>query len=150
MVYFIRLKVGILAGVYAQEFHRDRHYEFLNSRWTLRIPQTSFWSKKCPSRFLEIMHMLFGGMTEFVEIYLDDLTIHSETFEKHVEHIIQVIEKLEEANLKLNSAKCVWCAKEVKVLGHYVSYKSIKVDDAKIKAVKDWLEPRNVKNVQWF
>ena len=112
-----------------------------------RLP---FGLKNAPSEFSRIMQMILGNLTGFVEIYLDDVTIHSKTFEEHVEHIETVLKKLKEAGLKLNPEKCIWFANEVKILGHYVSYNSIKVDPDKIRAIVEWVQPRNVKGVQSF
>ena len=119
---------------------QDGHYEAV---------KLMFGLKNAPADFSRIMHMVLGNLN-FVEIYIDDATIHSETFEEHLKHIVTVLDKLDEAGLKLNPDKCVWCANEVKILGHYVSQNSIRVDDAKIKAIKEWNQPRNVKDVQGF
>lgn len=66
------------------------------------------------------MHMILGDLP-FVEIYIDDITIHSNDFESHLKHILIVIQRLRKANLKLNNEKCVWFAREIKILGHIVS-----------------------------
>jgi hypothetical protein len=90
------------------------------------------------------------GDLKFVEIYLDDITIHSASFTEHLEHIEIVMKRLYEANLKINLEKCTWCAKEVKILGHVVSRNQIKMDPKKLNALSEWNQPRNVKQVQQF
>ena len=120
---------------------QDGHYEFL------RLP---FGLKNAPADFSRIMHMVFPKERHFVEIYLDDMIVHSKTFEEHLGHINTVFKLLREAGLKLNPEKCTWCANEIKILGHIVSFQEIKMDVTKVMAVKNWGVPRNVKQVQEF
>ena len=93
--------------------------------------------------------MVLGNLN-FVEIYLDDITIHSKTLEEHVEHILEVLQRLKEANLRLNAEKCTWCAKEIKILGHIVKNNSVSMDPAKIESIKTWNNPKTVKQLQQF
>jgi len=58
----------------------DGHYEFL------RLP---FGLKNAPSHFSKIMFQAIGDQG-FVKIYLDDITIHSTTFELHIQHVSTV------------------------------------------------------------
>jgi hypothetical protein len=118
----------------------DGHYEFL------RLP---FGLKNAPAEFSRIMFMVLGNLN-FVEIYLDDITIHSKTLEEHVEHILEVLQRLKEANLRLNAEKCTWCAKEIKILGHIVKNNSVSMDPAKIESIKTWNNPKTVKQLQKF
>jgi hypothetical protein len=119
---------------------QDGHFEFL------RLP---FGLKNAPADFSRMMYMTLGDL-DFVEIYLDDVSIHSKTFKDHLNHIEIVMKKLAEVNLKINHEKCTWCATEVKILGHIVSYNEIKMDPKKVLAIKEWKAPQNVKQVQQF
>ena len=83
----------------------DGHYEFL------RMP---FGLKNAPAHFSRIMQLLFGDK-QYIEIYLDDLTIHSQSLTEHLEHILTTLRIFQNANLKLNGEKCVWF--KIKVLG---------------------------------
>jgi hypothetical protein len=118
----------------------DGHYEFL------KLP---FGLKNAPAFFSRVMHRVLGHL-KFVEIYLDDITIHSKTFDEHIEHIKTVFRELKKASLKVNSSKCTWCASSIKLLGHIVSKDSVAMDPAKIQAIKERLPPKNVKQVQQY
>ena len=119
---------------------RNSHWEFV------RLP---FGLKNAPFEFSRIMFMVLGDL-DFVEVYLDDITIHSKTFEDHMKHIETVMNKLDAANLKINLEKCSWCAEEITILGHVVSFNKIMMDPRKIEVVKEWKTPKNVKQVQQF
>ena len=118
----------------------DGHYEFL------RLP---FGLKNAPAEFSRIMHQVFGDL-KFVQIYLDDLTIHSLTFEEHLEHLRIVFERILIVNLRLNLKKCEFFKKEIKLLGHIIGRDSLKMDPEKIRAIRELREPKNIKQVQQF
>jgi hypothetical protein len=66
------------------------------------------------------MKSILGNLT-FVEVYLDDIIIHSIYFTSHIKHCIEVFKILLEADLKINPSKCVWASPKVYVFGHIVS-----------------------------
>ena len=68
----------------------DGHYQFK------RMP---FGLKNAPAQFSKLMHKIFG-VRPYVEIYLDDIIIHSKSLEEHVEHIFLVAKLLRNAALK--------------------------------------------------
>ena len=53
-----------------------------------------------------------------------------------MEHINEVFGRLEEMNMKINLKKCTWCKTEAKILGFLLSGEGVKVDPAKIEAIK--------------
>ena len=108
-----------------------------------------FCLKNAPADFSRLMHIILGELS-FVDIYLDDITIHSSTFSEHLKHIELVMKKLNEVNLKINLEKCTWCTSEVKILGHLVSHNQFKMDPKKINAISEWNAPKNVKQTQQF
>ena len=116
----------------------DGHYQFI------RMP---FGLKNAPAEFSRLMHQVLGDLT-FVEIYLDDITIHSKTLEEHIEHIEIAAQRLREANLKLNGSKCTWMAKQVKLLGFLVSKEGVAMDPDKVEAISNRTPPKDVKGVQ--
>ena len=118
----------------------DGHYEFL------RLP---FGLKNAPADFSRIMNIVLGDLP-FVEVYLDDITVHSTTLEQHIENLKVVFKRLKEANLKINAEKCSWCAKSIKVLGHIVSKDQVMMDPEKIAAIKEREPPKNLKQLQSF
>ena len=99
--------------------------------------------------FTRVMHMVLGNRP-YVEIYMDDLTIHSATFEEHVMHVHLVLAALNQAYLRLKPSKCVWFSDEVKVLGHIITKNEVKMDPKKVEAIKNRSPPTTVKEVQRF
>jgi hypothetical protein len=60
------------------------------------------------------------------------------------------LKKLEEKYFKINMKKTKIAILEVKFLGAVINYEGICMNPDKIKVVKDWLEPKTVKEVQSF
>ena len=54
------------------------------------------------------------------------------------------------ANLKLNCKKCSLFCQKVSFLGHQVSQQGIEAEPEKVSAIREWPQPRNVKEVRQF
>ncbi|KAJ2891394.1 hypothetical protein MKZ38_000508 [Zalerion maritima] len=59
-----------------------------------------------------------------------------------------VLETLEDAQLLVEPGKAKWHAQEVKYLGYYISPGKIGMDPKKVRAIRDWPRPQNVKDVR--
>ena len=57
----------------------------------------------------------------FIIIYLDDITVFSETDEEHLLHLRRVFEKCRRFRISLNPKKTLFGIEEGKLLGHIVS-----------------------------
>ncbi len=64
-----------------------------------------FGLTNAPATFQRLMDKLFNGWN-FVFIYLDDILIASRSFSEHITHIMQVLQRLQEAGLKVKPSKC--------------------------------------------
>jgi hypothetical protein len=69
-----------------------------------------------------------GERVKFVVIYLDNMTVFSNSKEEHLVHLRQTFEKCRKFGLSLNPKKTHFSMKEVKLLGHIISKDGIKVD----------------------
>ncbi|GBG78594.1 hypothetical protein CBR_g27819 [Chara braunii] len=62
----------------------------------------------------------------------------------------QVLEKLREANFKINAKKCEWAKTQVLYLGHVLDGDGIKPEDSKIAAIRDWPTPHTLIELRSF
>ena len=74
---------------------------------------------------------------------IDDILISGKDKEEHDQRLRKVLERLTEAGATLNE-KCVFSASSVKFLGHIISAEGIKVDPAKVEAIRNFPQPTNV------
>ncbi|GBG87660.1 hypothetical protein CBR_g45813 [Chara braunii] len=63
---------------------------------------------------------------------------------------LEVLEKLKEANFKINAKKCEWAKTQVLYLGHVLDGYGIKPEDSKIAAIRDWPMPRTLTELRSF
>jgi hypothetical protein len=68
--------------------------------------------------------------------YIDDLMIHTPTFEKHIEILSKLLARLESANLTLGTKKCFLAQPEVRFLGHLVITDGVRPDPTKVLAIE--------------
>ena len=61
-----------------------------------------------------------------------------------------MLEKLAQHQLYAKFSKCEFWLQEVAFLGHVLSAEGVAVDPAKIEAVKEWDQPRNVTKIRSF
>ncbi|GBG86074.1 hypothetical protein CBR_g40976 [Chara braunii] len=97
------------------------------------------------------VHLLAQGLGQgFVVVYLDVILVFSKTLEEHQGHLRQVLEKLREANFKINAKKWEWAKTQVLYLGHVLDRDGIKREDNKITAIRDWPTPRTLTELWSF
>ncbi|GBG64345.1 hypothetical protein CBR_g41546 [Chara braunii] len=89
-----------------------------------------------------------GGRPQVV--YLDDILVFSKTLQEHQGHLRQVLEKLREANFKINAKKCEWAKTQVLYLGHILDGDGVKPEESKIAAIRDWPTPRTLTELRSF
>lgn len=85
-----------------------------------------------------------------VFIYLDDLLIVSDTFERHMAVLSVIAEELEKANLTINVEKSKFCLNEVKYLGHVIGNGIISTDPEKIVSISEFPTHKSMKQVRRF
>ncbi|XP_072572259.1 uncharacterized protein [Paramormyrops kingsleyae] len=104
-----------------------------------------------PATFQRLMEKAVGDMHLLqVIVYLDDIIVFGRSLEKHEERLFKVLDRLEEAGLKVSIDKCQFCLPEVKYVGHVVSAEGISTDPEKVEAVKHWRKPTDLKSLRSF
>jgi len=110
-----------------------------------------FGLRNATSTFNQTMSEVFKDLgSMFLKVFVDDLNVHSETWEEHIQHLDAVLCKLKEVNLKVNPSKCCFVAKTITFLGHVVSKEGIRPDPRKVEVVLHFPTPKNVTSVRSF
>ena len=101
--------------------------------------------------FQRAMDIAFvGERDKFVVIYLDDITVFSQSDDEHLKHLKQNFLKCRKYGLSLNPKKSHFVVQEGKLLGHLVSADGIRIDTERVKAILKISLPRSKKYVQSF
>ena len=80
-----------------------------------------------------MFHDMLGN---FMEIYIDDVVIKSNSFEEHLKHLQTSLERLRAKKLKMNPLKCAFGVSTGDFLGFLVHQRGIEVP--KIETRLSW------------
>lgn len=95
-----------------------------------------FGSMNAPSTFQRLMDRVLRGLTwSQCLVYIDDVLIFSNTFEKHLKDIDLILDRIISAGMKLKPTKCLFANDEVNYLGFKISRNGIQVSDSKVNAI---------------
>jgi len=101
--------------------------------------------------FQQFMNDIFSDLLDVcVVIYLDDILIYSNNMSKHYQHVKEVLKCLRKANLYIKAEKCEFHFKSVEYLEYILSPSGLTMSNNKVKIIQDWLEPKKVKDIQFF
>jgi len=98
------------------------------------------WMNEILSEYLDI----------FCVAYLDDILIFSQNLEDHRRHVRTILRRVEETGLMLKASKYEFHTTKIEYLGYVISPQRLRMDEEKIRTIKEWKEPTNVKGIQSF
>lgn len=114
----------------------------------LRMP---FGLHNAPATWQRFIDTVLGAELEpYVFVYLDDIIIVTDTFEKHMEILKEVLDRLVRAGLKVSREKCHFVRSSLKFLGYVVDRNGLHMDPEKIESMLGIPSPKNVKDVRSF
>lgn len=103
-----------------------------------------------PDIFQEKMSELMQGL-EFVRAYLDDLLVLSKgSFQEHLEHLEQVLTRIDEAGLKINASKSFFCREQLEYLGYWITRDGIQPLNKKVEAINNLAAPKTRRQLRKF
>lgn len=102
-----------------------------------------------PNFFQRVMSWIFRDLT-FVTPYLDNLPFGSKTWEEHLSHAIEIVDRLNASNLRIKPSSIKIGYGEMRCLGHMVSGKGISLDPDKLSEVEQIPFPQTSKAMQSF
>jgi hypothetical protein len=99
-----------------------------------------------PATFQRAVLAIFADLVhECVEVYMDDFSVHGDSFDKSLKNLEKVLIRCIETNLSLSNEKCFMMLTEGVVLGHHISSPGITVDPTKIQIIVNLPKPKDVR-----
>jgi hypothetical protein len=97
-----------------------------------------------PATYQSLMNHIFGPyIGVWMDVYLDDIMIYSDSLKDHIKHVRTVFKILREQKLFLNPKKMQFLAPELHMLGHRITDQGIKMDPYKVDSIAKWPTPTN-------
>lgn len=121
---------------------RYGHYEWL---------VMSFGLTNAPATFQSLMNDVFKDLINAgLVVYLHDILVYSSTETEHLQRLRQTFQRLRENQLYAQLPKCEFLSTRLEYLGHIIDGDGIRVDPAKVQAIREWPQPATVKELQSF
>jgi len=122
------------------------------SRCTVQWQASSELSRLRPKCLVRLEHPNAQDANFFFPdvAYLDDILVFSRDEETHRKHVRAVLTRVRDTGLTLKASKCEFHAMETEYLGYVISPERPRMNEEKIRTIRNWKEPTNVKGVQSF
>ena len=136
--------MDLLSGFWQVMIRPEHRHKtaFITMRGLYEFVVMPFGLCNAPATFQRLMDaVILPEYRSFIETYIDDLMTHSHSFSDHVNHIKILLNALRKHNLVVKLSKCKFAQKEVKFLGHLISFNSIKTNPEAVSAIKRWMKP---------
>ena len=115
-----------------------------------RFTKMPFGLRNAPATFQRLMDHVLAGMQEHAAAYMDDIVIHSDTWEHHVQHLRALMTTLKQHGLTVKNKKCQISMTTCKYLGHVVGNGTTSPQQCKIESIETFKTPRIKKGVRAF
>ena len=103
-----------------------------------------------PDIFQEKMSELMIGL-EYARAYIDDLLVISTgSFDQHLADLDKVLNRLNEAGLKVNTTKSFFARTELEYLGYWITQNGVKPLSKKVEAITNLAPPKTRKQLRSF
>ena len=103
-----------------------------------------------PATFQRLMDRVLRPHRAYAAAYIDDIVIHSGSWEDHLERLTAVLQSLRRAGLTANPAKCRLGLEEANYLGHTVGRGCVKPQEDKVASIRTWPQPTTKRQVRTF
>jgi hypothetical protein len=104
-----------------------------------------------PATYQALMNHIFSPyIGVFLDVYLDDIVVYSDSLEEHINHCKTVFDVLQREKLYLSKHKMQLLPQELKVLGRIIDDEGIRMDPVKVDSVAAWKVPTSKERLQSF
>ena len=105
-----------------------------------------------PGMFQRMMNSIFQELLheEILANYMDNFVILAKTMKELEERTIQFLKIAEKHNLCFKRSKCDFNMEEIPILRVIVGKGQVKIEQEKIKAIKEWKTSMKIKDIESF
>lgn len=122
-----------------QEAREKTAFSTNRAHWQYRV--LPFGLHGAPATFQRLMDIVLRKHRAYA--YLDDVIIHSSSWDDHIFHLRLVLAGLGEAGLTANPKKCHLGLMEAQYLGYSIGRGLLKPQEKKVQAIHTYSQPRS-------
>ena len=116
-----------------------------------RFKRLPFGLRNSPAHYQTKVSQILGKMAfKHAICYIDDILIHSKSFDDHMSHLRQLFTKFRDAGLKFHPEKCVFGKTQVQYLGYTFSQDGVHLDPSATQNVRNFPTPKTSKDIRVF
>lgn len=107
--------------------------------------------KNAPQILQRVMNEILSDMYgKGVEVYMDDIVIHSKNKERHYELVKEVVRRLSENKMRINPDKLQFCKERIMLLGVTIDGLKQEASEVKKNEALEYPKPDNVGGLRRF
>ena len=141
-----------LSQAYQQICLEDESQKFVTintHKGLYRYARLPFGVASAPALFQRTMDVILQGM-KHVMCYIDDILVTGANEKEHLNHLEEVLKRLQHHGLKVKKDKCALFQDSVEYLGHRIDSSGIHTTGSKVEAVLKAPAPKNVQELRSF
>ncbi|KAK3085057.1 hypothetical protein FSP39_023610 [Pinctada imbricata] len=144
-------KLDLRSGFHQLEIHPDSRYitTFSTHVGIFRYKRLNFGISSASEIFHETIRQIIQDIPGARNIS-DDIVIFGSNREQHDSAPCKVLQRLSDSGLTWNAKKCIFRTNKISFFGVVFGEEGISPDPAKVKAVRDFSRPQNVKDLRSF
>ncbi|XP_071499059.1 uncharacterized protein [Diadema antillarum] len=122
---------------------------FITPKGQYQFKYMPFGLVTASAQFTRMMRRVLDGMSNVVN-YIDDILIHTDTWQEHVEILDEVLHRLRDTNLAARPSKCTVGSSTIEFLGHTLGEGVIHTSDRLTDKVRKAPRPKTKRQVRSF
>lgn len=124
---------------------------FTCHRGLFQFKRMSFGLVGAPATYQRLMDRVLGDAKwQHALAYLDDIVVYSKTFDEHLRHLRDVLDRLRSAGITLNPSKAQIAANRITLLGFTLDNGRILPSEDKLEAILSYPSPKDIGELRRF
>ena len=141
---------GAFHTMTVDENSRD-YTTFTSCFGNFRFTKLPFGLANAPASYSRLVQMALDRLEPgFALGYIDDIIVHSQTLQEHIQHLRAVVELHSACGMKLKLKKCHVAQDQVEYLGHLVNTEGVQMIPSYVDKILDWPLPQTGKELRSF
>src|ERR1051325_7218656 len=108
----------------------------------------SFGLMNASCTYQRIMNQILEPDRKYDNSFIDDVAVHSVTWDDHLQHLDSVLQRIGDSGLTLKLSKCKFAQPRIQFLGHVVGGGTHTPDPEKLQAVSKMLFPKTKRQMK--